>query len=195
MRSWNHEGAKRHPHVKVQQINLATHRVGFRALGKGTGVWPRGYNTHPHSYCFAIFSRFSEDTLQVLFILKAEATKVFFILFWRAKKKKENNLFTTVFIIFISAFHFFGRSLKQVCQKKVKVTILNSLESNCLGGKEELDFLRHSRMRWKIETSAFSGSKFSPGPAVFLHYCKDAGFNLSPFKAMSRSPDRLINHV
>lgn len=75
------EGAKKHPHVKVQQINFATHTVGFRALGKGTGVWPRGYNTHPHSYCFAISSRFSKETLQVLFILKAEATKVFFILF------------------------------------------------------------------------------------------------------------------
>lgn len=47
------EGAKKHPHVKVQQINFATHTVGFRALGKGTGVWPRGYNTHPHS-CYIL---------------------------------------------------------------------------------------------------------------------------------------------
>ena len=38
-----------------------------------------------------------------------------------------------------------------------------------------------------MEISALSGSKLSPAPAVFLHYCKDAGFNLFPFKAMSKS--------
>lgn len=78
--------------------------------------------------------------------------------------------------------HFFGRSLK-FTTKRIRSQYRICYSVTALGGKKELAFLRHSRIRWKIETP---GSKLSPARALFLHYCESAGFNLFPSTAMPR---------
>lgn len=92
------EGDKKHPHAKVQLINLTTCTLGTRMPGKGTQMWPRGYNVHPHSCYFAIFSGFSEDPLQVLLILRAEVLKYSSFYSEGGKKRKEFVYYTVHYI-------------------------------------------------------------------------------------------------
>lgn len=97
MRSWSHQGRGQETPTCRAAVNKPCNMHSGQALGNRTEVWLRGYSADPHSY-LAVFSGFSESPLQVLLILKAEATKVFLIIFWRKKKKKEFVYYSVCYI-------------------------------------------------------------------------------------------------